>query len=276
MVTALLAALALGLIFGTTTVVFTHVGKAITTNLVSGIGGTVPKYVGWGTGSTGAAATATDLSTAATEARTSGTVSRVTTSQTNDTLQVVGTVTIAGAGKTITEAGLFDAAGSGSPPSGGNLYELASFTGLALDLAKQKYAGHVSIAVRDPDVRKMIELYAAGTGQKVPLSGSTPRAASIVEQGGRAYQAPTYQYGQAYAYSSSLPTAGGGSPMMWPGQSQIVLNVNGQSAADLLEGRIASTVTPGYVQDRYSDALASSDRRQANAAMLQQAGLIVA
>jgi hypothetical protein len=145
-----------------------------------------------------------------------------------------------------------------------------------VDLAKQKYAGHVSIAVRDPDVRKMIELYAAGTGQKVPLSGSTPRAASIVEQGGRAYQAPTYQYGQAYAYSSSLPTAGGGSPMMWPGQSQIVLNVNGQSAADLLEGRIASTVTPGYVQDRYSDALASSDRRQANAAMLQQAGLIVA
>jgi hypothetical protein len=134
MVTALLAALALGLIFGTTTVVFTHVGKAITTNLVSGIGGTVPKYVGWGTGSTGAAATATDLSTAATEARTSGTVSRVTTSQTNDTLQVVGTVTIAGAGKTITEAGLFDAAGSGSPPSGGNLYELASFTGLALDI----------------------------------------------------------------------------------------------------------------------------------------------
>ena len=43
-------------------------------------------------------------------------------------------------------------------------------------IAQQKYAGHVSIAVRDPDVRKMLELYAQGTGQKMPLSATTPRA----------------------------------------------------------------------------------------------------
>jgi hypothetical protein len=36
-------------------------------------------------------------------------------------------------------------------------------------IAQQKYAGHVSIAVRDPDVRKML-LYSEITGQKMPLS----------------------------------------------------------------------------------------------------------
>jgi hypothetical protein len=35
----------------------------------------------------------------------------------------------------------------------------------------------VSIAVRDPDVRKTIELYAAASGQKMPLSATTPHGA---------------------------------------------------------------------------------------------------
>jgi hypothetical protein len=55
-----------------------------------------------------------------------GTITRVTTSQTNDTVQVVGTMTCAVTGKTITNVGLFDAV------SGGNLYMKSDFTGLAL------------------------------------------------------------------------------------------------------------------------------------------------
>jgi hypothetical protein len=89
---------------------------------------TEPHFMGWGTGAGAGAAGSTDLSTAATEARVSGTSSQVTTTQTNDTHQVVGTITATGS-KTITNVGIFDAAGSGSPPSGGVLY--AIFDGLS-------------------------------------------------------------------------------------------------------------------------------------------------
>lgn len=112
--------------------VITNAGQAIVTNLVSGLGGTVPKFVMWGTGAGTAAVTDTALFTETTdEARTSGTVTRVTTTVTNDTYQVVGTITVATAGKTITNVGLFDVVTSVS----GNLYFKSDFTGLALSVA---------------------------------------------------------------------------------------------------------------------------------------------
>lgn len=80
----------------------------------------LPKYLQWGTG-TGAAASANVVTTTTTtEARATGTAGQVTTTQTNDTYQVVGTITAAGT-RAITEVGVFDAAGSGSPPTGGNM-----------------------------------------------------------------------------------------------------------------------------------------------------------
>lgn len=91
-----------------------------------------PHYIGWGTGAGAGSASSTDLSTPASEARANGTSSQFTTSVTSDTHQVVGTLTAAGS-KTITNVGVFDAAGSGSPPSGGVLY--AIFDGLSQALS---------------------------------------------------------------------------------------------------------------------------------------------
>lgn len=91
-----------------------------------------PKFIGWGTGAGAGAAGSTDVSTPAPEARTAGTSSTFTTTQTNDTFQCVATIT-ATAARTITNVGQFDAAGSGSPPSGGVL--LAIFDGLSVTLA---------------------------------------------------------------------------------------------------------------------------------------------
>ncbi|UXN70899.1 hypothetical protein N8A98_06845 [Devosia neptuniae] len=77
-------------------------------------------YLQWGTGS-GAAATANVVTTTTTtEARAAATMSQQTTTVTSDTLRAVGTITAAGA-RAITEIGLFDAAGTGSPPTGGNM-----------------------------------------------------------------------------------------------------------------------------------------------------------
>lgn len=87
-------------------------GKAIITNLVSGAGGTVPKYHAMGTGAGPANAAAAALS-AEVETRATGTVTRITTSVSNDTLQSTGVQT-ATQTRAITEVGLFDASSSGN------------------------------------------------------------------------------------------------------------------------------------------------------------------
>jgi hypothetical protein len=108
-----------------TVVKFTSAGSAIVTTLL--VASDV-KYVDWGTGTNEAAATDTTLQTPGTESRVAGTQSDETTDHTNDTYQVVGEITCSGAGKAITEAGVFDASTSG------NLYARASFSAINVDV----------------------------------------------------------------------------------------------------------------------------------------------
>jgi hypothetical protein len=89
-------------------------GRDILTNRIIG-SGTEPKYVAMGTGTTAVALTDTALG-GEVESRTTGTSSRTTTSTTNDTYQVTGTVT-ATTSRTIGEAGLFD-----QSALGGNMF----------------------------------------------------------------------------------------------------------------------------------------------------------
>jgi hypothetical protein len=89
-------------------------GLAIITHLVSGIGGTIPDDIGWGIGTTPAAVANTGLETASAEDRAAGTASRQTTTATNDTYRVVGTITCVTASKAITEMVVFDAATAGN------------------------------------------------------------------------------------------------------------------------------------------------------------------
>lgn len=97
--------------------VATFPGRGIIWQRMKGLGAE-SKNIGWGTGSgttftgviTGAASANVNLFAPATEARTAGTSSILTTTQLGDTYQVTGTVTCAVGTKTITEAGLFDAA----------------------------------------------------------------------------------------------------------------------------------------------------------------------
>ncbi len=91
-----------------------NTGRAILTNRIIG-SGTEPKYVAMGTGTTAVALTDTQLG-GEVESRTTGTSSRTTTSTTNDTYQVTGTVT-ATTSRTIGEAGLFD-----QSALGGNMF----------------------------------------------------------------------------------------------------------------------------------------------------------
>lgn len=101
-----------------------NTGKAIVTNYLAGGAATQPKYVAWGTGAGTTAATDTTLFTE-TGSRTTGTATQQTTSTTDDTYQVIGTLTASGT-VTITNAGLFDASTSG------NLFVKGDFTGIGL------------------------------------------------------------------------------------------------------------------------------------------------
>lgn len=105
--------------------VYTNAGKAYTAAKLDGSNTNSPNRIGWGTGAGTAAVTDTTLFTEAAEARATATLSRVTTTVTNDTFQAVGTITSA-SGQTITNAGVFDAG------TAGNLVVKADHTGLPL------------------------------------------------------------------------------------------------------------------------------------------------
>lgn len=89
--------------------------------------GTEPAAVAWGTGTTAEALTQTALVTESAEARTAGTSSQVTTTYTNDTYRVVGTIT-ATAGRSITESGLFNS----TTVAGSIMVTRGVFTAIAL------------------------------------------------------------------------------------------------------------------------------------------------
>jgi hypothetical protein len=98
-------------------------GLARVTSTLSGIS----FWFQWGTGSAAAASANVVTTTTTTEARSSTANTQQTTTITNDTLQLVGTITAAGT-RAITEVGAFDAAGASSPPTGGNMDYYADFT----------------------------------------------------------------------------------------------------------------------------------------------------
>ena len=100
-----------------------NTGKAVVTNRIKG-SGTEPNYVAWGTGAGTTAITDTTLFSE-TGSRVAGTSTQQTTTTTNDTYQVIGTLT-AGGSLSITNAGLFDTSTSG------NLFVKGDFSTISL------------------------------------------------------------------------------------------------------------------------------------------------
>jgi hypothetical protein len=144
-----------------------------------------------------------------------------------------------------------------------------------VELAKSQFGGSVSVAVRSPSVRQLVMLYSEATGQKMPLSATTPYAGSLVEQGGSLYQQASFQNNAWHMYGSNLPTLGGipggvyptpGGPNTAPGGgvTNIALNINGQP------------ITPEFVTDQSMAAQGSSYGRTQQAANMQVPGLMVA
>lgn len=84
-------------------------------------------YLQWGTGSSAAASANVVTTTTTTESRALASAGQGTTNVTNDNMTLTATLTAAGS-RAVTEIGAFDAAGSGSPPTGGNMDVYADFS----------------------------------------------------------------------------------------------------------------------------------------------------
>jgi hypothetical protein len=142
-----------------------------------------------------------------------------------------------------------------------------------VQIAQSQFGDNVAVAVRSPSVRQMVMLYSEATGQRMPLSATTPYSGSLVEQGGKLYQQAAYQDGQAHTYASSLPTLGGigGTSYPTPGTPNtaagtgvtVALNING------------TPITPEFVADQSMAAQDSSYGRTQQAANLQVPGLMI-
>ena len=105
-----------------TTVKLTATGREITARRINGLG-SKPDVLRWGTGTEAALDGNTALGNQSGESATSVTSSVVTTTTTNDTYRVVGTLT-SNSIQVITEAGLFDGSN--------NLFIRANFDGISL------------------------------------------------------------------------------------------------------------------------------------------------
>lgn len=90
-------------------------------------------WLQWGTGSGAAKSANVVTTTSTTEARTAATAAQGTTTVTNDNLTLTGTITALGT-RAITEVGAFDAVGTGSPPTGGNMDIYGDFSVINLGI----------------------------------------------------------------------------------------------------------------------------------------------
>lgn len=105
--------------------VFTTVGKGQNTGRLTGGVTTTNNQGAWGTGAGTAAVTDTTLFTEASEARVTATLTQQLVNVANDTFQMVYTL-VANGTKTITNAGVFDAA------TVGNLFVKGDHAGIPL------------------------------------------------------------------------------------------------------------------------------------------------
>jgi hypothetical protein len=117
-----------------------------------------------------------------------------------------------------------------------------------LSITKQSFGGNTDLAVRSPQVRELLELYAMSTGQ--PFGGlldkNTPRAVNLAQRGGTIYQAGTSINGSNFGVQSTFQSLNG-QPMniFQTNQSQQPINISfsldGRATTDVMEGRVVNT-----------------------------------
>lgn len=151
-----------------------------------------------------------------------------------------------------------------------------------IQLAKSRFGGNVAVAVQSKEIRELVQLYAASTGQQYRGPATETQQTTLVQGGGGIFQTPGVG-----SLGQSLPGFGGSIPMLGGAMASgsgygqpIVLNIqlDGQSTTEVLQGEAARVIidNPRLVASSLSAAASDNYSRRENAISGFSPGLLTA
>jgi hypothetical protein len=146
-----------------------------------------------------------------------------------------------------------------------------------VDTAKSAFGGNLDLAIRSPQIRDLIQLYAMTTGQKPTGMPGTVTPVSLVETGGSLFQSPSYSNGSSLPGLSGLPSLdkiGGGTPSA---AGPTVINITVPGAKEFFEKETVRMVVenPRAVQSAAMTATKANAGRREMTGLQLSPGLIV-
>jgi hypothetical protein len=142
---------------------------------------------------------------------------------------------------------------------GSQLYSLNIDKNLATQIvatAKQSFGGNLDVAIRSPQVRDLLQLYAMSTGQKFAGAPTSAQSLSLVQSGGQLFQAPTFTNGSAGdGLGGVIPSLGGTTPA-------------GQQSAGVTIIQITVPGAKQFFQEETLNVVANSDGRAVQTASI--------
>lgn len=143
-----------------------------------------------------------------------------------------------------------------------------------LGLIKSQFGGNVDVALRSPQIRDLIELYAMSTAQGTGGLGINRMAPiAFAQTGGQLFRQPTFSNGSAI----SLDSIGGGTATNAAPSAPISLQLDAEATTAFLQGQTVQTIqqNPRMVQGAVMSANRSNAGRRENAALAIQPGALV-
>jgi len=135
-----------------------------------------------------------------------------------------------------------------------------------VDIAKQGFGGNLDMAIRSPQIRDLVELYALSTGQGTSGLPATMRPVSLLQQGGSLFQTS--------ASGLTLDRIGSGTPSS---AAPTVINITVPGAKEFFEKETVRVVVenPRAVQSAAMAATKQNAGRREMTGLQLSPGLIV-
>ncbi len=132
-----------------------------------------------------------------------------------------------------------------------------------VDMTKSEFGGNIDMAIRSPQIRDLIQLYAMTTGQKTTGMPGTVTPLSLVETGGSLFQSPQYNNGTPLPALGGLPgldRIGAGTPS----GGGLVIQLDGPATTALLQGQAVQAIAdnPRLIQNATMAATKSNANRR--------------
>jgi hypothetical protein len=111
-----------------------------------------------------------------------------------------------------------------------------------VDMTKSEFGGNIDMAIRSPQIRDLIQLYAMSTGQHTKGMPAQVHPLDLVQSGGSLYQSRGYSNGAALPGMGGLPTLdsiGGG---VASGAGPVVIQLDGPATTSLLRGEAVNAI----------------------------------